>query len=121
MARLINEQDRRITWFHCAQLEAGEARRNCPDVPFYDGWNVIRSSMQEKLPLGLRQGSLSSSHAKARLRRQKRTDLQRLYLVRADTDGQRWISSRRLGEPRPGDLVLQMIPGQEPAHWLVTP
>lgn len=120
VARLINEQDRRITWFHCAQLEAGASRRNCPDVPFYDGWNVIRSSMQEALPLGLRQGSLSPSQAKARLRRQQRADLQRLYLVRADAAGQRWITGRRQGEPRMGDLVLQMGPGQEPAHWVVT-
>ena len=121
MARLINEQDRRITWFHCAQLEAGVSDRKCPDVPFYDGWNVIRSSLQEKLPLGLQQGHLSPSQAKDQLRRQQRADLERWYLVRADTDGHHWIAGRRQGEPRPGDLVLQMIPGQEPAHWLVTP
>ena len=121
VARLLNEQDRRITWFHCAQLEAGQLHRNCPEVPFYDGWNVIRSSLQEKLPLGMQQGHLSPSQAKDQLRRQQRADLERWYLVRADSDGQRWIAGRRVGEPRPGDLVLQMIPGQEPAHWLVTP
>ena len=121
VARLLNEQDRRITWFHCAQLEAGQLHRNCREVPFYDGWNVIRSSLQEKLPLGMQQGHLSPSQAKDQLRRQQRADLERWYLVRADSDGRRWIAGRRVGEPRPGDLVLQMIPGQEPAHWLVTP
>ena len=120
VARLINEQDRRITWFHCAQLEAGKARSNCPEVPFYDGWNVIRRSLQDPLPLGLQQGSVSPRQAKAQLRRQQRADLERLYLVRPDRDGQHWIVGRRQGDPRPGDLVLQMSPGQAPAHWMVT-
>ena len=121
VARLINEQDRRITWFHCAQLEAGEAQSNCPEVPFYDGWKVIRSSLTKKLPLGLQQGKLSPLQAKARLRDQQRVDLERVYLVRSDQDGQHWIVSRRQGEPRPGDLVMAMKPGQAPAHWMVTP
>ena len=121
VARLINEQDRRITWFHCAQLEAGEAQSNCPEVPFYDGWKVIRSSLAEKLPLGLQQGKLSPPQAKARLRDQQRVDLERVYLVRSDQGGQHWIVSRRQGEPRPGDLVLAMKPGQAPSHWMVTP
>ena len=119
LARLINEQDRRITWFHCAQLEAGEARSNCPEVPFYDGWNVIRSSLQNKLPIGLEQGRLLPAQAKKRLRSQERTDLERFYLVRPDDQGQRWIVGRREGEPRPGDLILKMTPGEEPSHWLV--
>ncbi len=36
-------------------------RVNCIAIalrcPFYDGWNVIRSSLQEKLPLGMQQGT----------------------------------------------------------------
>ena len=102
-------------------MEAGEAQSNCPEVPFYDGWKVIRSSLTKKLPLGLQQGKLSPLQAKARLRDQQRVDLERVYLVRSDQDGQHWIVSRRQGEPRPGDLVMAMKPGQAPAHWMVTP
>ena len=88
-------------------------------MPFYDGWNVIRSSLQNKLPIGLEQGRLLPSQAKKRLRSQERTDLERFYLVRPDDQGQRWIVGRREGEPRPGDLILKMTPGEEPSHWLV--
>ena len=116
-----NEQDRRITWYHCHQVEASGASLGCPEVPFYDGWGAIRASLSSPIDLGNVVGSMTSGEALRRLRSQKTFDLRRFYLLRHDPlTGHSSIIARRAGLPQVGDQIVLFEPSRPLRRWNVS-
>ena len=120
VAYIRNEQDRRITWYHCHQVEASGASLACPEVPFYDGWGAIRASLSSPIDLGDVIGSMTAEDALRQLRSQKTFDLRRFYLLRHDSlTGHSSIIARREGLPQVGDQIILFEPSKPLRRWSI--
>lgn len=112
--RMLNEQDRRITWFHCLELEQGSAPSNCPLTPLYDRWDLIRRAFIGKKYVYIAAGKKSDLQAQNELMQQAGADLNRRYLMKKQANGVSLIVARKDGVVRIGDQLMQKMPGEIP-------
>jgi hypothetical protein len=117
--RLLAEQDRRISWFHCLRAEQGAPPSRCAFSDVYDHWDQIRKARQE-LPLNVRvEAELTTAEASLLLSSPPRPE-SRLYLLRNDQGGRRrWLEPRRWAVPRPGDELVEISSSGQTRRWLV--
>ena len=122
---MLEELDRRITWFHCIGLEgqlASGQTSNCFDSRRFEAHGSIRRRARPPMRLKPDEvlGEISAVEAAQQLDT-RRSDLwKRLYLVRVAPTGQAFVvSGKERPEPRTGDYLLELQPNGTQRQWLV--
>ena len=122
---MLEELDRRITWFHCIGLEgqlASGQTSNCFDSRRFEAHGSIRRRARPPMRLKPDEvlGEISPVEAAQQLDT-RRSDLwKRLYLVRVAPTGQVFVvSGKQRPEPRTGDYLLELQPNGTQRQWLV--
>ncbi len=112
--RLLAEQDRRITWFHCSRIQPEIKPSKCLLTPVYDKWDLIRKSLNGKKLKFHESGSISVANSRNLLDKQMVTDTNRVYLLRKFGSTRNWIFSRKDIAAQSGDQLFIFHPHNKP-------
>jgi len=115
--RLLAEQDRRITWFHCSIIQPGILPSNCLLTPVYDKWDLIRKSLNGKKLNFYRYGNIGAADSQKLLDKQMITDTNRVYLLRKLGSARHWIFSRKDIAAQSGDKLFIFNPHNKPKQF----
>jgi hypothetical protein len=112
--RLLAEQDRRITWFHCSRIQPEIKPSKCLLTPVYDKWDLIRKSLNGKKLKFHESGNISVANSRNLLDKQMVTDTNRVYLLRKFGSTRNWIFSRKDIAAQSGDQLFIFNPHNKP-------
>jgi hypothetical protein len=117
--RMLDEQDRRITWFHCRNFEKSITPSNCMLTPVYDKWDIIRRSFAKDNFNPIFAGNKAASDAKLFFLKQRTADLRRVYLIRHNSRYGKLIFYRKSIIPIAGDQLFELKPESDPVFFKV--